>query len=38
MTEVAVDCVNTFLHKYDSLPEKTEEQFEKVTKKVIHLP
>jgi len=33
MTEVAVDCVNTFLHKYDSLPEKTEEQFEKVTKK-----
>ena len=33
MTEVAVDCVNTFLEKFESLPEKTAEQFETVTKK-----
>ena len=34
MTEVAVDCVNSFLTKYDSLQEKTPENFSKVTKKV----
>lgn len=34
MTEVAVDCVNTFLAKYDSLTEKTPEQFATVTNKI----
>ena len=34
MTEVAVDCVKTFLDKYDSLKEKTSEQFATVTRKV----
>ena len=35
MTEVAVECVNSFLSKYDSLTEKTPQNFAKVTKKVI---
>jgi len=34
MTEVAVDCVNSFLSKYDSLTEKTPQNFATVTKKI----
>jgi len=34
MTEVAVDCVNEFLEKYDSLPMKNEENFKTVVKSV----
>ena len=34
MTEVAVDCVNSFISKYDSLTVKTPEEFAAVTNKV----
>ena len=36
MTEVAVDCVNSFLAKYDSLAEKTPQNYATVTKKVVN--